>query len=475
MNARIAAPELPTTLDWVNTDTPPTLAALRGRVTVLNFWTFDCVNCRNVLPDLRFLENKYHDGLSVIGVHTPKFGYQRQGEPVLKAVNRNHIRHPVANDPDYLLWQAYGVTAWPTLAVIDAQGQLAALLPGEGRRQEADTLIAHLLDEAAAQDIRVYESSADSMRAEARLPLRFPSRLAIGESNLWIADSGHNRILECTHDGRVVRQFGSGNPGYWDGRSRDAGFTDPQGLAVGKDVLFVADTGNHALRRIRLLSGDVDTVAGTGAPGHDLPNENLDPTKVAMSAPADVAVLGDLAFIAVSGQNQIWQLDLVRNTLVVLAGSGQLGLADGVGVTASFAQPTSLSVIGQQMAIADAASSSVRLLRLLDNRVTTLAGSGLYDFGDAAGKREDARLQHPLAVAADARGLVFVADSYNGKIKAINLRSGEVRTLNLPYTLHEPAGLALGAGALWIANTNAHEIVRVDLANGQIRRLTISE
>jgi streptogramin lyase len=219
----------------------------------------------------------------------------------------------------------------------------------------------------------------------------------------------------------------------------------------------------------------VDTVAGTGVAGHDLPNESLEPAKVAMSAPADVAVLGDNVYIAVSGQNQIWQLDMVRNKLVVLAGSGQLGLTDGVGVTASFAQPSSLSLIGQQLVIADAAASAVRLLRLLDNRVSTMVGSGLYDFGDAAGKREDARLQHPLAVCADARGLIFVADSYNGKIKAINMRTGDVRALNLPYRLQEPAGLALGAGALWVANTNAHEIVRVDLASGQIRRLTISE
>ncbi|HEY7872946.1 MAG TPA: thioredoxin-like domain-containing protein [Rudaea sp.] len=475
MNARIAAPELPPSLDWVNTDAPPNLAALRGRVTLIHFWTFDCVNCRNALPDLRYLENKYHDGLSVIGVHTPKFEYQRHAEPVLKAVNRNHIRHPVANDPDYLMWQAYGVDSWPTLAVIDAQGQLAALLPGEGRRQEADTLIAHLLDEAAAQDLRVYESDVATVRPEARAALRFPSRLAVGESSLWISDSGHNRILECTHDGRILRQYGSGNPGYWDGRGKDAGFTDPQGLALGKDMLFVADTGNHAVRRVRLLSGDVDTIAGTGVAGHDLPNENLEPTQVAMSAPADVAVLGDNVFIAVSGQNQIWQLDMVRNKLVMLAGSGQLALTDGVGVTASFAQPVSLSLIGQQLVIADAAASAIRLLRLLDNRISTLAGTGLYDFGDAAGKREDARLQHPLAVCADARGLIFVADSYNGKIKAINMRSGDVRALNLPYRLQEPAGLALGAGALWVANTNAHEIVRVDLSSGQIRRLTISE
>ena len=78
-------------------------------------------------------------------------------------------------------------------------------------------------------------------------------------------------------------------------------------------------------------------------------------------------------------------------------------------------------------------------------------------------------------MCADARGLVFVADSYNGRIKALSLRTGEVRALNLPYRFNEPAGLSLAAGALWIANTNAHEIVRVDLASGQVRSLTIGD
>jgi len=475
MNARVAAPELPAALEWINTDAPPTLEALRGRVTLLSFWTFDCVNCSNLLPDLRYLENKYHDGVSVIGVHTPKYDYQRQGAAVLKAVNRGHIRHPVANDPHYLTWQSYGVQSWPTLAVIDAQGQLAALLPGEGRRQEADTLIAQLLDEAAAKDLRVYESAANASRPEARMPLQFPGKVLATDTGVWIADTAHNRILECSHEGRILRQFGSGNPGYWDGRNQDAGFCDPQGLTILKDALYVADTGNHAVRRIRLLNGEVETVAGTGTIGHDLPNDYHEPTHFAMSAPMDVAGLGDKLYIAVSGQHQLWQLDLGRGKLSVLAGSGQLGLSDGEGLTAAFAQPSSLSLIGQQLVVADAASSAVRLVRLLDNRVTTLLGTGLYDFGDVNGKRDVARLQNPLAVCADARGLVFVADSYNGRIKALNLRSGEVRALNLPYRFNEPAGLSLAAGALWIANTNAHEIVRVDLASGQVRSITIGD
>jgi thiol-disulfide isomerase/thioredoxin len=475
MSARVNAPALPATLDWINTDAPPTLDAMRGRVTLLSFWTFDCVNCTNLLPDLRYLENKYHDGLSVIGVHTPKYDYQRQAGAVLKAVNRNHIRYPVANDPYYLTWQSYGVQSWPTLALIDAQGQLAALLPGEGRRQEADVLIAQLLEEAAGRDQRVYESGAMSARPEPRMPLQFPAKVLATDSSLWISDTGHNRVLECAHDGRILRQFGSGNPGYWDGRNQDAGFCDPQGLTVVKDVLYVADSGNHAVRRIRLLNGEVSTVVGTGTLGRDLPNEQIEATKLSMSAPTDVAGLGDKLYVAVAGQHQIWQLDLGRNKLSVLAGSGQLGTSDGEGISASFAQPSSLSLIGQQLVVADAASSSVRVVRLLDNRVTTLLGSGLYDFGDANGKRDTARLQNPLAVCADARGIVFIADSYNGKIKALSLRTGEARSLNLPYRFNEPSGLSLAAGALWIANTNAHEIVRVDLASGQVKSVTIGD
>jgi thiol-disulfide isomerase/thioredoxin len=475
MNARVAAPALPPALEWINTDQALSLEALRGRVVLVNFWTFDCVNCINQLPDLRYFENKYHDGVSVISIHAPKYDYQRQSAPVLKAVNRHHIRHPVANDPGYLAWQAYGVQSWPTLAVIDAQGQLAALLPGEGRRQETDALVAHLLDEAATHDLRVYESGVNATRPEPRLPLYFPTKLLATDAGLWIADTAHNRILECNHEGRILRQFGSGNPGYWDGRNQDSGFTDPQGMTIVKDALYVADTGNHAVRRIRLLTGEVETVAGTGVRGYDLPNEQHEPTRVAMSAPTDVAAVGDKLYIAVSGQHQLWQLDLNRNKLSVLAGSGQLGNADGDGVAASFAQPNAISVIGQQLVVTDAAGSAIRLVRLVDSRVTTMIGKGLYEFGDVNGKRDVARLQHPLAACADPRGLVFVADSYNGKIKALNLRSGELRALNLPYRFHEPGGLSLAAGALWIANTNAHEIVRVDLSSGQVKRLTISD
>jgi thiol-disulfide isomerase/thioredoxin len=474
MNARVVAQELPDSLDWINAAEPPSLAAMRGRVVLLYFWSYDSVNCTNALADLRYLESKYHDGLSVIGVHTPKYDYQRQSAPVLKAVNRCHIRNPVANDPNYLLWREYGVQSWPTFAFVDAQGQFAGLLVGEGKRAEADALVGKLLDEAAANDQRLYEVSVATVRPEPRMPLQFPAKVVATASSVWIADTGNHRILECDHHGRIVRQFGTGNPGYGDGRGREAMFNAPQGLALTPEFLYVADTGNHCVRRVRLATADIDRVAGTGVVGHDLAGDSHDPKQTRMSAPCDLAVSNDKLYIAVSGQHQIWQLDLARNKLSVHAGNGRLGISDGDGIDASFAQPSGLALLGQQLFVVDAASSAVRVINLDDRQVSTLIGAGPYDFGDAAGKRDTARLQNPLGICVDPRGLAFVADSYNCKIKALNLRTGELRTLNLPYHLQEPSGISMAANALWVANTNAHEVVRIDLATGQVRHLTIA-
>ena len=225
---------------------------------------------------------------------------------------------------------------------------------------------------------------------------------------------------------------------------------------------------------MRLENGEVETVLGNGEPGRLRPR-NAEPTETPIGTPSDLAVVADKLYVLSTAQNQVWELDLTRNRVDVFAGSGKLALQDGLSLEASFAQPSGITTSGLQLIIADASSSAIRLVRLIDGRVTTLVGSGLYEFGDASGNRDSARLQNPLDVAMDPRGIVFIADSYNGKIKALSLKSGAVRALNVNYRLLEPGGLSIGAGALWLANTNAHEIVRIDLASGVGKRVPIGE
>lgn len=476
MSMKLPAPELPADLEWVNANNPVQLGALRGRVVVLNFWCYSNINSQHVLPDLRYLENKYHDGVSVISVHCPKYAAERIAGNVLKAVNRNYIRHPVANDADFRCWQLFGIRAWPTLVVIDADGSVAQTLVGEGHRADLDPLVQTLLEDAARRDARVYEAPPPVARPEPKLPLRFPGRILATETALYVADSGHNRILETSHEGRILRQFGSGNPGFWDGKSTDAGFSNPQGMAIIKDVLYVADTGNHSIRRVRLFNGEVDTIAGTGQQGHDVVEDSPDLRSVGLSAPIDLVASAERLYVAMAGCNQIWALDLARQRLGRLVGTGAHALDDGGADDAKFARPAGLASQGQMLYIADADNSAIRSLRLIDNQVRTLIGTGTWEFGDVDGVPEKARLQSPMALALDPGGsILWIADTLNSKVKALSLRGGGVRTLALPYRFHEPTGISVAARSLWVANSNAHEIVRIDTGSGQIRHVPIGE
>lgn len=476
MLSGMPAPELPVDLEWVNVREPPRLGALRGRVVLLAFWTASDAHSRQMLADLRHLESKYQDGLSVLALHTPRFDGERSAAAVLKATNRNYLRCAVASDPGFRCWQLFDVQAWPTVVVIDPAGVVQGSHVGEGRRAELDELVGRLLDDAAERDLRVYEALPAATRPEPRLPLRFPARVLATDSHLYVTDTGHNRVLECTHEGRVLRQFGSGNPGLWDGRGQDAGFNGPTGLALIKDMLYVADCGSHAIRRIRLGNGEVETIAGTGQIGHAVVVDADEPRAVPLGAPQDVAASGERLFIAMGLLNQVWVLDLGRQRVGRLVGSGRHELRDGTADEAGFAQPRGIACGAQMLYVADSDNSAVRSVRLLDNQVRCLIGTGPWEFGDKDGLPDNARLQHPVGLAVDPGGAVlWVADTLNSKIKALSLRGGGVRTLAVPYRFHEPTGIAVAAKSLWIANTNAHEIVRVDTASGQIRRLPIGE
>jgi hypothetical protein len=442
---------------------------------LLGFWHAGSAASQNLLADLGFLQGKHADGISVFGIHTPKYEAERNAKLVLKSVNRHALRFPVAHDPAFVAWQHYGIRAWPTVAVIDPQGQLVEIRSGDLQREALDAAVTQLLEEAGARNERVYESVQPVLRPEPRQALSFPAGIAVTAHHLYVADTGHHRVLECTHEGRVLRQFGSGNPGFLDGAAGEASLQWPRGLAVMKDMLYIADTGNHALRRVRLLDGDVDTLAGTGRPAEPVEAEGL-AASLPLNAPWAVAGAFDRLFIAMAGTHQIWEFDLGKRAMRLLAGSGKAALSDGVGAYAAFAQPSGLAMVQQTLYVTDAAASAIRSVHLANGGVQTLVGQGLFEFGDQDGTRSAARLQYPLALALDPRSpLLWIADTYNNGIKMLRLGGGDLRRFEIDYRLHEPAGIAASPGALWIANTDAHEVVRVDLDAGTARRLPIGE
>lgn len=471
---RAIAPELSPELEWVNTQGPLTLESQRGKVVVLFFWGYSQINSQLALPDLRYLENKYDDGVAVMSFSCPKFTAERSSARLLKAVNRHFIRHPVANDINFDTWQRFGVTAWPTFVIIDAEGKIAASIIGEGKRTQLDELVARLLDEAVERDVRSYDATSPVSRPEPRYTLRFPSKVLATSDYLYISDTGNNRIVECTHDGRVTRIFGSGNAGFWDGSKQEAGFNEPRGIAQLGECLYVADCGNHAIRRIKLLNGEVDTIAGTGELGRRDGTQFAQPKTIPLAAPWDLAGHADRLYIAAAGQHQVWLLELSRNLLSRFVGSGHLGLKDGDPADVALAQPLGLCLTARNLFIADSESSSIRSVRLADSRTSTLTGSDCYKYGDRDGVFGAAELQHPRAVVADDSGTVlWVADSYNDKLRMLDLRTQVVSTLNLGFNFSEPSGLSRVGDKLFVADTNAHHVVEVDLRSGRVEPVAV--
>ena len=468
------APELPKSLQWLNAPAS-SLHEQRGRVVALVFVNAASAWSWQRLRDVAQLHTRYPGRLQPLAVHVPRFDCERDPQHVLKQLRRQGVTFPIAHDADWHAWQRFGVDAWPTVLLIDANGQVRERVVGLDSMAELERPLAALCDALPLptdDDARAMVETS----AEPRLPLRFPSGVAATADRLYVADSGHHRILECNHAGRVLRQFGMGTADFVDGDLEHAAFRRPHGLSVVRDVLYVADTGNHALRRIMLRSGRVDTVCGNGRAGEPVEGLIANARDIALNQPQAVSATDKEVHMALAGDNRIWTYGLGRGELTCRAGSGQLEVRDGSGSMAAFAQPVALAAVQQVLYVCDALGSAVRSLQLRNDTVQTLVGQGLWEFGDADGPRQRARLQNPQAIALSPDApLLWIADTGNGSLRTLRLGGGELSTVPLSRRLHGVAGLAIAAGALWIAETDAHAVLRFDLASGELARVAIDE
>ena len=468
------APTLHPSLNWLNAEAQ-TIAAHRGRVLALLFWNASSAYCHNLIDELNRLKARYPFALTVLGIHQPKFDTEVDDRTVLKAINRLGMSFAVANDRAWITWQHYGITSWPSVALINPDGELREILSGDDQAAALDAAISGLIDEVGGPTSMPAEE-AHLRGAEPRMALSFPSGITVTDSHLYVADTAHHRILECTFEGRVLRQFGTGYADLVDGPPSEAAFTAPRGLCVIRDTVYVADAGNHAVRRIHLHDGHVDTLVGNGKPGQ--PQEGIPATSsdCQLNQPWAVAGANDRLFIAVAGCNQIWEYELGHSRMRFVAGTGELGIADGPGRNAMFAHPAGLALVQQTLYVVDSASSALRAIHLHGSVVETLVGHGLYEFGEQDGKRRDARMEYPLGLVLDPSApVLWVVDSYNGSLRKLRLGGGEMSTHELPQPLNQPTALAIGGDALWIADAGAHEILRHDLATGFLTRMPVAE
>ena len=486
MQARVRAPELAGGRGWLNTDKPLKLAGLRGKIVLLDFWTYGCINCLHAIPDMKKLERKYANQLVIIGVHSGEFQNEKDTENIRRFILRYGIDHPVYNDADYAVWKAYKVSVWPTQVLIDPEGGVIGGVTGEGKYEVLDAVIAREVT-AARQRGTLNEQPLRLALERAKVsdqPLAFPGKvLADAPSDrLFIADSSHNRIVAAKLDGTVIDIIGTGAAGATDGAFAQVTFAQPQGLALDGDALYIADTGNHLIRRADLKAHTVQTIAGTGQQAGVQGAISGPARTTALNSPWDLQLVGRKLYIAMAGPHQIWRLDLDKMVVTTFAGSGREGRKDGPLREATFAQPSGITTDGRMLYTADSEANVIRAIDPVKGDVYTLVGGDLLDFGDHDGHGDEVRLQHPLGVLA-FNDKVLIADTYNHKIKELDPARRTVKTLlgtgkpgaqdGRKASFYEPAGLSIAAGKLYIADTDNHAIRVFDLKTKETTTLQL--
>jgi thiol-disulfide isomerase/thioredoxin len=506
----VNAPDFPTSLEWLNTEKPLSLRDLRGKIVLLDFWTYCCINCMHIIPDLKKLEAKYANQLVVIGVHSAKFLNEKGTDNIRQAILRYEIEHPVINDRDFEVWQSYTARAWPTLVLINPKGKVIGKHSGEGIFEIFDNAIGQVVSYFRAQgalDEKPVSFKLEKFSAPPSL-LSFPGKVMADEkgNRLFIADSNHNRIIVTSLDGMVMDVIGDGAVGVRDGSFAEAEFNHPQGMALDGETLYICDTENHLIRKVDLKSRTVETLAGTGEQARSFNVAGIG-TNVALNSPWDALVHNGMIYVAMAGPHQLWVVNPKTREAKPYAGSGRENHTNGPLLEAALAQPSGITTDGKNLYFADSEVSSIRSASLSPNgSVGTIVGKGLFDFGDVDGIGDVVRLQHPLGVVY-LRGKLYVADTYNHKVKVIDLERRDFDPSALPQEIlaqraqaaskyesrtfagtrergtrdgdrkqaqfNEPGGITATSKALFVADTNNHLIRKIDLKSGQVSTLEL--
>ena len=469
--------------EWLNISRPLEQGHFEGRLVLLDFFTYCCINCMHILPDLEAIEEAFAQKVLVIGVHSAKFDNEKIGANIENAINRYGIQHPVINDDKASLWQNWSIACWPTV-VLCHEGRPLKFFIGEGHREDMIEFISVALDYFQEDLTKATKLALPEIKAglSHESPLRYPGKVLVQDNLIFISDTGNHRIIVCDLSGKVQKVIGQ-DRGHADGQISEAKFNSPQGLALKNGLLYICDTGNHVIRCINFKDQNslVSTIAGNGFQAKNSQIEGQKAIlKIALASPWDIVSHQNGLYIAMAGSHQIWDLNLQENqTLTLKAGNGkEENRNNSYPLKAAFAQPSGLCLNGNDLYIADSESSTIRIFN--ENGVKNICGGSknpmdLFSFGDLDGLATDARLQHPLGVAFMDEKL-FIADSYNHKLKVVtDLKAKKAKVETCPVQgLDEPGGLCFGLGKkLYVADTNNHKIKMVDVETYHVEELKL--
>jgi len=498
------APQLGRSLDWINCAPQSWAGDLKDKVTVLALWNASSAESQQLVRELQTLAGSNPAHLRFVLVHAPKFDEEVRRECVAHAVERLGISLPTASDPSRSIWAALGARGWATVAVVAPDGKILHTLyhqPGEPWTSYS-SMVTQLAD-AAVQHYGLTDDTRPPLTAPALDTSRrlvYPSRVAVDVSGnrLFVLDTGNHRVLVFDlKTRRLQHHIGATSAGFNDGTFDAARFLCPQGMSFSRvdNKLFIADTGNHALREVDFAFGKVRTIVGDGERGFDTTGGVALGSSQRLSIPMDCLAAENSVYIAMPGTHQVWSHDIAQGLTFPLAGVGtREGNLNAPRLDAALlSQPSALAYTAGVLYFADSGTSTVRKIDLRSKSISAVIGGDkllpytLYSFGDSEGTSYRGQVQNPQGLALADPSTLYVADTYNHRIKLIDPRAndmvnfvgtrspGFVDGVGKEAQFNEPCGMAVGGdGRLYVADRNNHAIRLVDCTTKSVSTLRLT-
>ncbi len=471
---------------WFNTAKPLEKEDVKDKIILLNFWSYSCVKCLQLIPELKKLQDEYGNKLAIISVHSPKFSNEKNEGGIRKAIIRHDITNPVINDADLKIWNQYQVKLWPTLILFNTNGKIYDQYFDLNDSKSIERALSDTKKLLNRYNHQLSRNSLPIILEKNRLisnVLESPTKIkysakfdykSYSGAAIFIANSAKNTIIISSISGEILAQIGSGKSGKEDGSFSDASFDLPQGLLYHNDKLYVADTNNHLIREVDFKSEKVTTILGSGNIGLPITSDKkIAAKKVDLASPTDIEFFPNRQFIAIanSASDQILSYDVEKKEVSVLAGSGKEGNEDGKLPNNSLAQTSDLVAYSNKLYFIDSKSNSLRYLNNQGVVETLIKGKLQSSQNNKNSPQNRDALQNPTGLEIDDSG-IYISDSFDHQIKKYNQTTNDLTvlvgnqqngdSLGTRTSFDEPNGIISIMDRLYVADKNNNRIVVLD-------------
>ncbi|MDA9573475.1 redoxin domain-containing protein [Rickettsiales bacterium] len=466
---------------WINIEEKIINSDLKNKIIILKFWHHSCVTCIQNITNLEKSIKEYKDKVIVIAIHSSRYNSEKKYQSVSKAVDKYKIKLPVIVDDNHYLKNFFKVDIFPKYIFIDPNGNIAkeysSVINGDQIKSDINGLIKKFRHKISDKIINI-KNKDDNIRNV----LNYPSRLSYSRDFIhnnkkipviFISNIGDNNIIVSSLSGKIIQVIGNSQSGFIDGSFKEARFDKVQGMVFKGNKLYLADSGNNAIRVVDFNDKKVSTLVGNGVRGDRLYSlRSIKAKDFKLNNPLDLAFFGSSnnLVIANSGVNQIIEYNIKNKEIKLLAGSGDFDMVDGSDIKSSLAQTYDIEVYENKLYFLDSKSSSLRYLDLKGN-VVTIIGDGLNKFGEENNKNhQDKNMQNPTSLTVDDTG-IYIIDNLNNAIRHYNFNSKKIdnyKAMNIKaksLEFIEPTSIIGISDKFYIADSNNHRIIQINRTN----------